>query len=365
LSDLRSNSRDQQETFTEMNNQERELHSLLTSPAVGEPDNGQGRLNLENKRLRKSVQHPGMASNKTVESVMKELAPNSTDKQLGFNEEEESEEEFYSPGDTINSREEFVGSNSKSKAQDLQEERTKIVFDSIRNHQEESHRKHRIARGKVTLKKQQQNHFKLEVREKRLHERFNSRLLEKIQEEMLARKEIEKEKITSRGIIKEKCASKRNSSSQNKLVNSRQRPENVLLKEPGRHMLDKIISRGIIKEKCASKKNSSSQNKLVNSGQRSEYVLSKQPGRHMHDKNTKAVKHLICRSPTHIRKSVVGEKELGIINKIAVEREIAEKETMRAQIAATAQAAALALSKIQEEHRQRLERLKPLPTLNW
>ena len=338
MSDLRSNSRDQQETFTEMNNQERELHSLLTSPAVGEPGNGQGRLNLENKRFRKSVQTPGMASNKTVESVMKELAPNSTDKQLGFPAEEESEEEFYSPGDTINSREEFVGSNSKSKAQDLQEERTKIIFDSIRNHQEESHRKHRIARGKVTLKKQQQNHFKLEVREKRLHERFNSRLLEKIQEEMLARKEIEKEKITSRGIIKEKCASKRNSSSQNKLVNSRQRPEHVLLKETGRHM---------------------------------------------HDKNTKAVKHFIRRSPTHIRKSVVGEKELGIINKIALEREIAilqelvaqkelklqceaaEKETMRAQIAATAEAAALALLTIQEEHRQRLERLKPLPTLNW
>ena len=321
-----------------MNNQERELHSLLTSPAVGEPDNGQGRLNLENKRLRKSVQTPGMASNKTVESVMKELAPNSTDKQLGFPAEECSEEELYSPGDTINYREEFVGSNSKSKAQDLQEERTKIVFDFIRNDQEKTHRKIRIARSKEIFKNYQQKHLLLEVRKKRQSERFDSRQLEKLQEEMLARKKIEEHKNIARSTIKEKCASKRNSSSQNKLVNSRQRPEHVLLKETGRHM---------------------------------------------HDKNTKAVKHFIRRSPTHIRKSVVGEKELGIIKKIALEREIAilqelvaqkelklqceaaEKETMRAQIAATAEAAALALLTIQEEHRQRLERLKPLPTLNW
>jgi hypothetical protein len=321
-----------------MNNKERELHSLLTSPAVGEPDNGQHHYDWKNKRLRKSVQHEGMASAERVESVMKNVAKNSTDLQLGFTAEEYSEEELYSPGDIINSREEFVGSNSKSKAQDLQEERRKIVFDSIRNDQEKTHRKNRIARGKEMLKNQQQNHLWLEVREKRERKRINSCVLEKMQEEKLARKKIEKDKIIARGIIKEKCASKRNSSSQNKLVNSRQRPQ---------------------------------------------YVLSKEPGRHMHDKNTKAVKHLICRCPTLIRKSVVGEKELGIINKIALEREIeilqelvaekelklqceaAEKETMRAQIAATAQAAALAVLKIQEEHRQRLERLKPLPTLNY
>ena len=338
LSDLRSNSRDQQEKFTEMKNKERELHDLLTSPAVSEPANGQDHSDWKNKRTRTLVQHAGMASSKKVNSVMEELAPNSTDLQLGFNREESSEEESYSPRDTINSREEFVGSNSKSKAQDLQEERRKIVFDSIRNDQEKTHRKNRIARQKATLEKQQQNHLLWEVREKRQHERFDSRRLEKMQEEKLARKKIEKDKIIARGIIKEKCASKRNSSSQNKLVNSRQRPQ---------------------------------------------YVLSKEPGRHMHDKNTKAVKHLICRCPTLIRKSVVGEKELGIINKIALEREIeilqelvaqkelklqceaAEKETMRAQIAVTAQAAALAVLKIQEEHRQRLERLKPLPTLNY
>jgi len=315
LSDLRSNSRDQQETRAEMNPKEKELHSLLTSYAVGESTrNGQCALYLQDKRRREPVEHQGMASQKRVETEMGKLAKNSTDLELGFTPEEDSEGGTYSPGDTMFRRKKRVGSNSKSKAQDIQEEKRAIFFDFIRNEQEKTHRKNRIVRENEKLEQQKQYSLLVEVGEKSERESLDRQLQKNLQKEVLARKKSRHDKIIARGIVKEKCALKRNRSSHNKLVNSRQQTQDVLMKEKVRNISEK---------------------------------------------------------PTPVKKSAVGEKELAIIQKLAaqkelkLQREAAEQEAMQAQIAATAQAAALALSRRQEEHRQSKERLQPLPTLNY